>query len=298
MTRMALNLYALRAFEAAARHESFKAAAAELAVTPVAVTRHIKWLEDEFGVKLFERLHRGVRLTDDGRELRNELVPAFEAMVRGVEHARQRSGACTLRIGCETAFAKRWLMPRLAAFHNLHPEIHIELELQGENDELDGLIFYGFRQRFGRDRHLLFRETVFPMCAPALLEAHTPLARPDDLAGHCLLHDDSDDWWQRWFETAGVRGVKPRRSETFFSHDGLYEAALAGQGVLMGDAMVYGDDLVEGRFVRLFSETLDGNQFIFALRSTSRRRELDIFLAWILDACRAHKTRMKTVIEL
>ena len=92
--------------------------------------------------------------------------------------------------------------------------------------------------------------------------------------------------------------MKPRSSETFFSHDGLYEAALAGQGVLMGDAMVYGDDLVDGRFVRLFAETLEGNQFIFALRSTSRRRELDDFLAWILEACGAHKERMKQVINL
>ncbi len=298
MTRMTLNLYALRAFEAAARHESFKEAAVELAVTPVAVTRHIKWLEVEFGVDLFERLHRGVRLTEAGCELRDELVPAFEAMVRGVEQVRQRSGARTLRIGCETAFAKRWLAPRLDAFHALHPDIHVELELQNENDEPDGLIFYGFRQKFGRDRYLLFRETVFPMCVPALLEAEPPLKQPSDLEGHCLLHDDSDDWWQRWFEAAGVSGVKAHSAETFFSHDRLYEAAMEGRGILMGDAMVYGDDLVAGRFVRLFSETLDGNQFIFALRSSRRRRELDLFLAWILDACKTHRARMKDVIEI
>ena len=298
MTRMALNLYAFRAFEAAARHESFKEAAAELAVTPVAITRHIKWLEVEFGVGLFERLHRGVRLTDAGCELRDELVPAFEAMVRGVENVRELSGTSTLRIGCETAFAKRWLAPRLAAFHSLYPDVHVDLTLQDENDELDGLIFYGFRQKFGQDRHLLFRETVFPMCVPALLEGDTPLAVPGDLARHNLLHDDSDDWWQRWFEAAGVSGVKARGSETFFSHDRLYEAANEGRGVLMGDAMVYGDDLAEGRFVRLFEETLEGNQFIFALRSSRRRRELDDFLAWILDACKAHKARMKEVIDL
>ena len=277
MTNRALNLHALRAFEAAARNESFKEAAAELAVTPVAVTRHIKRLESELGIELFERLHRGVRLTNAGRELRDEVVVAFTTMERGVERARRRSGRHTLHIGSETAFAKRWLAPRLEEFHRLHPDVQIDLRLQDESDELDGLIFYGFRQRFGRDRHLLFSETVFPMCVPMLLEGPKPLDRPSDLVRHCLLHDDSDDWWQRWFDAAGVRDIKARSTEIYFSHDRLYEAAIAGRGVLMGDAMVYGDDLVHGRFVRLFAETIEGNQFIFALRPSPQRRALDIF---------------------
>ncbi len=296
MTSKTLNLHALRAFEAAARLESFKDAAAELAVTPVAVTRHIKRLEGELGVELFERLHRRVRLTDAGRELRDEVVTAFAAMDRGVERARRRAGRHTLRIASETAFAKRWLAPRLGEFHRLHPHVHIDLVLQDESDDVDGLIFYGFRQRFGRDRHLLFSETVFPMCVPMLLEGPTPLTQPSDLARHCLLHDDSDDWWQRWFDAAGVRHVKAPNTEIYFSHDRLYEAAVAGRGVLMGDAMVYGDDLVHGRFVRLFAETIEGNQFIFALRQSPQRRALDIFVDWILAACQAHKERMKQLI--
>lgn len=296
MLHKPLNLHALRAFEAAARHESFKNAAAELGVTPVAVTRHIKWLEDDLRVQLFERLHRGVRLTEVGRQLRDEIVPAFEAMNLGVEHARERSAGDTLHIGSEAAFAKRWLAPRLDAFHELHPDVHVDLRLQDGDNELDGMIFYGFRQRFGRNRHLLFEETAFPVCSPALLEGPVPLARPGDLAHHCLLHDDSDDWWQRWFEAVGLRDVRARDNETYFSHDGIYEAAIEGRGVMIGDDMVYGDDLAEGRLVRLFDESLAGNQFIFAVRSSPRRRALDDFVAWILDACDAHARRMKEVL--
>jgi LysR family glycine cleavage system transcriptional activator len=296
MMRKPLNLHALRAFEAAARLESFKGAAAELGVTPVAVTRHIKRLEGDLRVTLFERLHRGVRLTDVGRELREEIVPAFAAMDRGVEHVRERSAQDTLHIGSETAFAKRWLAPRLDAFHELHPKVHVDLRLQDDNDELDGIIFYGFRQRFGRNRHLLFNETAFPVCSPALLEGPAPLECPGDLVHHCLLHDDSDDWWQRWFEAAGMRGIRVRSNETFFSHDGIYKAAIEGKGVMIGDDMVYGDDLAEGRLVRLFTETLPGNQFILAVGSSPRRKALDDFVDWILGACEAHKKRMKDVL--
>lgn len=296
MMRKPLNLHALRAFEAAARLQSFKGAAAELGVTPVAITRHIKWLEGDLRVLLFERLHRGVRLTDVGRELREEIMPAFAALDRGVEHVRERTAKDTLHIGSETAFAKRWLAPRLDAFHQLHPEIYIDLRLQDDDEELDGIIFYGFRQRFGRNRHLLFNETAFPVCSPALLEGSVPLVDPRDLARHCLLHDDSDDWWQRWFETAGLRGLKSRDNETFFSHDRIYEAAIEGRGVMIGDDMVYGDDLAEGRLVRLFDQTMAGNQFILAVRSSPPRRALDDFVAWILSACEDHKKRMQQVL--
>ena len=298
MSRRPLNLHALRAFEAAARHGSFKDAAAELGVTPVAVTRHIKRLELELGVTLFERLHRGVRLSDAGRDLSDEVIPAFAALDVGVERVGVRSGRLTLHIGCDSAFAKCWLMRRLDGFHERHPDIHIDLKAQDESEEFDGLIFYGSRQRFGRDRHLLFSEVLFPMCAPSLIGGPVPLVRPADLAEHCLLHDDSDDWWQRWFEAAGMRGIKERGTEIFFSHDRLYQAALEGRGVLMGDAMVYGDDLTEGRFVRLFSETIVGNQFILAVRTSSQRPALNIFVAWLLSECEAHKTYMKNVLGL
>jgi LysR family transcriptional regulator, glycine cleavage system transcriptional activator len=296
MMRKPLNLHALRAFEAAARLESFKGAAAELGVTPVAVTRHIKWLESDLRVLLFERLHRGVRLTDVGRELREEIVPAFAALDRGVEHVRERTAHDTLHIGSETAFAKRWLAPRLDAFHELYPEIHVDLRLQDDDEELDGIIFYGFRQRFGRNRHLLFNETAFPVCSPALLEGSSPLRKPADLSHHCLLHDDSDDWWQRWFETVGLRGIKPRSNETFFSHDRIYEAAIEGRGVMIGDDMVYGDDLAQGRLVRLFEESMAGNQFILMVRSSPPRQALESFVAWIFAACDAHRKHMEKVL--
>jgi LysR family glycine cleavage system transcriptional activator len=296
MLQRPLNLHALRAFEAAARRESFKEAAAELGVTPVAVTRHIKWLEVELGVELFERLHRGVRITDVGRELRDELEPAFAGIRRGVERTRRRSGCYTLRVGSEAAFAKRWLAPRLDAFHELHPEVNVDLRVQNEDDELDGVIFYGSRQRFGRNRYLLFEETAFPVCSPALLEGHIPLTQPSDLARHCLLHDDSDDWWQRWFDVVGLRGIRVRSNETFFSHESIYKAAIEGRGVMIGDDMVYGDDLAEGRLMRLFTECLAGNQFILAVRSSPRRKVLDEFVAWILGACEAHKMRMRNLL--
>lgn len=298
MNQKSLNLHALRAFEAAARHESFKKAAAELAVTPVAISRHISRLEADLGQPLFDRLHRRVRLTDVGRQLRDELVPAFSAMHRGIEGARQGAGRALLRIGCEIAFARHWLGPRLESFHDRHPGIRVELDTQIGSEEHDGIIYYGARQKTGKHRHLLCRETVFPVCSPALLECGVPLEQPSDLAHHCLLHDGSDDWWRRWFEAAGIKGLKTGDGQTYFSHERFHEAAIEGRGVMIGDDIVYGDDIASGRLVRLFSETVEGNHFMLIVRPSPRREALDAFVAWLLTVCRDHKQRMKRLIGL
>ena len=147
-------------------------------MTPVAVTRHIKRIETDLGIKPFDRLHQGVRLTDAGWELSDAISPAFAATNRGLECARQRSGQKTLLIGSETAFGKHWLAPRLPIFHVLYPSVSVDLRLQDDTEELDGVIEYDSRQRFGQDRHLLFTKIVFPVCTPApIVETRLSLSR-------------------------------------------------------------------------------------------------------------------------
>ena len=297
MTTRMPSLSALRAFEAAARHESFKDAAAELTVTPVAVTRQIKALEHELGLRLFDRLHRRVALTEAGRELTAELAPAFDAMRRAVARARGRAGRSRLRIGIDGVFAARWLDPRLADFRSQHPEIEVEL-LAPEESGLNGTIYYGAGLAPGENRYVLFRETVFPVCSPALANGQKPLREPADLIHHRLVHEGAVDWWQRWLDAAGVEGIEITSGPVFLSGGKAYEAAVAGQGVVVGDDIVTGDDLAAGRLVRPFATTVEGSSYALVVRPAPDDLALAAFVDWLRAACRSHKQRMKELLGL
>lgn len=294
------SLSALRAFEAAARHESFKEAAAELAVTPVAVTRQIKALEHELGLRLFDRLHRRVVLTEGGLELLADMALAFQAMHRGVERARQRAGLRRLAIGVDDTFAARWLVPRLEGFRRQHPNVEIELRHQEDNEvELDGTIYYGEVLYPSANRHVLFTETVFPVCSPALAAGPPPLRAPADLARHRLLHEGSGiDWWRRWLEAASLRDIEIGDGVVFPSSNKAYDAAVAGEGAIIGDDIITADDLAAGRLVRLFETTFPGGTYAIVVRDARGDVALSAFVDWLRAAGRAHKQRMKDLLRL
>jgi LysR family glycine cleavage system transcriptional activator len=189
-------LNAVRAFEAAARHGSFKDAAAELGVTHGAVSRQVRLLEVWLGSPaLFRRLNRRVVLTPGGAALLAEFGPALDRVSAAVQHHRGRQGepqTTVLHVNALATFSLRWLVPRLTLFRERHPDI--EVRLATSNDPLDALAepfdvvirggpdtFHGFVAR------PLLPERRLPVCSPALL-ARLPLAEVEDLASHTLLH--------------------------------------------------------------------------------------------------------------
>lgn len=296
------SLAALRTFEAAARHESFKDAATELAVTPVAVTRQVKALEQQLGLPLFERHHRRVVLTDAGRDLARSLEGAFADMRDAVERMRRRAGRRVLRIGVDRIFAERWLQPRVPAFAALHPEIDLVLVPSDSSPDEVGAtvasIYYGSRLRSSPHRHLLFRDTVFPVCSPSLLRGPHPLAAPADLRGHRLLHEGSVDWWQRWLAVAGIEDIELTSGPVFVSPGRAYEAAVAGKGIVIGDDIITADDLLDGRLIRPFAAHFDGGTYALAIHGDTSDPALAAFVEWLLATCRAHKARMKAWLGL
>jgi len=257
MVRRLPSLTALKAFEAAARHQSFTRAADELFVTQAAVSRQIRELEEALGRPLFHRLHRRVELTEAGAMLASATTHAFE----GIEAAVLRIGGGTpeslLQISVEPPFAMQWLLPRLGRFNQRHPEIDVVLDpdfdlvdLSGSGAEL--AIRYSDDETSwpGTESHPLAEIWGAPVLAPSLLAQGPPLETPADLVHYTLLHEEDREYWARWFREAGLPDLAVRRGPVFRDATLAIEAAVLGQGVVLGDPILTGDDVAAGRLAQ------------------------------------------------
>ena len=221
-------LNALRAFEAAARHLSFKNAAKELHVTPGAVSHQVKLLESHLGVQLFRRLTRALELTAEAQAMLPKVREGLESLHAAVERVRIREGRCSLTVVAPPNFAARWLMPRLGRFTSAHP--NLELHVASRQAMVDGrengekvlveadihedtpvaMVRFGSGAYPGAHVDKVFAADYVPVCSPRLLEGEHPLRKPDDLRFHTLLHDDTvlDEsarpTWNDWLRSVGV----------------------------------------------------------------------------------------------
>lgn len=253
-------LRALRAFEAAARHLSIAKAAAELGVTPGAVSHQIKALEDWLGTPVFHRLTRALKLTDAGAEALPLLTEGFEAFSAATVLMQQRRDSHVLTISVSPGFGSLWLVPRLDSFRRQHPDVDLRIDgtdrlVDVNRDGADVAIRYGpgGYQAVRSDRLFAMRST--PVCSPALLSQGAALDSPSDLEHHTLLHvewKETEASWRTWLLAAGARQVDPYRGPRFTKEEMAVRAALDGKGVaLIGDRMV-ADHLASGRLVRPF----------------------------------------------
>ena len=206
MARPLPPLNALRAFESAGRHLSFTKAAAELNVTPAAVSHQVKALEELLGVPLFRRLTRALRLTDAGRAALPTLSQGFDTLAQGVEQVRAHSESGVLTVSVSPSFGAMWLVPRLERFRIRHPDIEIRIDgtdrlVDPGRGDADVALRYGPGGYKGVRVDRLFGQVNTPVCSPALLRGEHPLRRPDDLRHHTLLHIDWKD-----AEAAGACG--------------------------------------------------------------------------------------------
>lgn len=207
------SLTALVAFEAAARHLSFKQAARELSVTPGAISHQIRALEEELGSALFHRQHRAVELTEDGEALAQALVTSFTTISQRLSEIRERRSDRFVTVGSTSAVAALWLSPWLIRFWREHPDMSMNQIVQDRLlrtvNELDLFIRYGREQEPGFDQVELYRDELVPVASPALAKqlAGCDLAT---LAQQRLIHLESEDrtWtsWEDWFRQLGHDG--------------------------------------------------------------------------------------------
>lgn len=283
-------LNALRAFEAAARHLSFTKAAGELHVTQAAISHQIKALEEWLGMPLFRRQNRSLLLTDSGQAYLPPLREAFDRIQDATAKLRERDKSGALTVGTFTSFAAKWLVPRLGRFASAHPDIEVRLAI---NDHLvdfaaDGVevaIRYGRGEWRGLHTERLMTEVVFVVCSPKLLDGPAPLACPEDLRHHTMLHDDLPEDWDTWLEAAGVGAVKARRDLAFNHSEMVLQAAIDGLGVALGRSVLVADDIATGRLVKPFDLELPTHAaYYFAcLEGTQDRPKVKAIRDWVMS---------------
>jgi len=251
----------LRAFEAAARHMSFTRAAAEMNVTQGAISRQVRALEDFLGFELFERTPKGVEVTENGRIYVNALTEAFEQIARATDEIVTARTHTVLTIRGYTTFLVRWLMPLLPEFQVKYPNIEVRLvsgsdTVNFERDNIDIGIRYGLGRWKGLESDLLFFDALLPVCSPKLLDA-TKLQHPRDLARATLLHLNlRRDDWPDWLAAAGQENLEPANSLYLEDLGIVYQCAVAGLGVAIGQLAYVRDDLMSSRLVAPFDLVL------------------------------------------
>ncbi|MGN2252688.1 transcriptional regulator GcvA [Frateuria sp. GZRe12] len=281
-------LASLRAFEAAVRHLSFKRAAEELAVTPTAVSHQVRQLEDRLGVRLFERHPRQVVATAAAMELYPVLRDGFDAFARALDSVAHRRARRSLTLSATSAFAARWLVPRIASFRRAHPGLDLRLHASDEpvrleGRDIDAAIRYGRGPYPGFVALPLAADQFAPVCSPALR-----LRRCADLGRWPLLHFEwrhrraDNPTWRRWLEQAGMSGVLPESGVVFSDENHAIQAALAGQGVALLSLLLVGPDLRSGALVQPFGPVLEGYRYhLVHAPDAPRRDELAALADWL-----------------
>ena len=304
-------LNALKAFEATGRLLSVKKAAAELNVTPAAVSHQIKALEDFLGVKLFLRRNRALELTEAARACLPKLREGFDNLAQAVERLRAQKGGGMLTVSAAPSFAARWLMPRLHRFLEAHPQMDVRISARLRQSaeggrrgvaaeratvdawlaDSDVAILYGRGDYPGFQVDKLFTLTITPICSPRLLtDPEHPLLRPADLRHQLLLHDDTGDlydgvsFWEVWLKAAGVQDVDLSHG-AHFSHAVLaFEAAAEGHGVVATMPLLAESDLNAARLVTPFAlrAPLESTYYMVCAEPVAGRKDVAEFRKWLL----------------
>ncbi len=249
------SLNALRAFEAAARLESFTKAAEDLGVTPGAVSRHIRALEESLTVPLFVRENSRVQLTAAGETYRPFVDAAFGQLLDGAKHLnvyeRQRSAV----IDVMPTFAERWLLPRLPLLAQRYPNVRVRLQTSTEvgafTEHAQAGIWYGQEGDWpASTKQLLFPEQLIPVASPSLLAGYKPLQSPEHLLALPIIQVASTpDVWPEWLQSVGVQRPLPPAQEVFDTCGLAIQAAVHGLGLMMANRAFIAAELARGELV-------------------------------------------------
>jgi LysR family glycine cleavage system transcriptional activator len=290
-------LRALHAFEAAARHHSFAAAANELGVTPTAISHQIRQLEAACGVKLFQRRPRPLLLTSAGARLYPALRNGFDALAAAMALLAQADAPTPLRVTSPNAFASKWLVPRLPKWREENP---VALEIIGTDAVLDVragatdvAIRYARKPPLDLVAHEVFRDTFVPVCSPRLLQRHGPIERAADLLRFPLIHydwingDPDAPTWRQWLAVA--RSIDPDFNPlekawdlSFREELHAIDAVIGGQGVAICSDVVVSNELRSGQLVKAHPLALPGYGFyLVSMPHSPQAPVIEAFSTWM-----------------
>ena len=289
MLRRLPSLNALKAFESAARHESFTRAAEELCVTQGAVSHQVKALELELGIKLFNRERQRLIITDAGRDYLTVVRDAFDRVAVGTERLLQRQSSGVLTVSTSPDFAAKWLVNRLGRFAEEHPSIDLRVSatlhhVDFAREDVDLAVRHGDGNWPGLDVVRLSTEHLFAVCSPKLLTGRNRLAKPSDVLKFPLIHLDDRKDWARWLDAAGVEPGELARGPVLNRASMVIDAAIDGQGIALARTTLTATDLINGRLVRPFAEELrlSKTYWIICPKATTALPKIVTFRDWLL----------------
>lgn len=300
MTDRMPMLPALRAFEAVARLGSVRAAAAELRVTPAAVSQQVKAMEADLGLQLVRRRGNNLELTEAALAGSDTLSAGFRLLAEAVRQFRDHRASPQIRLSVDPTLAASWLITRLPRYRALPGSVDLLLDANRRyadftRDQVDAAIRFGVGNFPGLKAHFLLAEELFPVCSPKLLRCSHPLKRPSDLRHHTLLHNDwssrQGNWpnWQDWLDAAtaqgcDVSGVDAKSGLHF--NDGLVviEAAVSGQGVYLGNTTAVQDLIAAKKLVAPFATRVrsDLGYYMVYPEHLARRQDIAVLRDWLL----------------
>ncbi len=306
-------LTALRTFEAVARLKSFTKAAEELYVTRAAVSHQIKKLETYLGFQLIKRETRSIALTPAAEAALPKLREGFNKLSEAVHLMESHQSNENITVWVAPSFASKWLVPRLHSFSLKYPEIDMQISgnislvdtVENDNVSMEEIFrtnHVDVAIRFGAGNYpdcivdKLFSVKAIPLCSPDLLNnAERPLKTPEDLQYHTLLHDNTDykgrPEWKDWLKNAGVSGVNVDRGIRFNHTSLAMDAAIDGQGVLMGIETLAKNDIEAGRLCQPFDLSLPLKPSYYVIYPEAmdfNRHAVDVFIEWILEESKRH----------
>ena len=296
------SLNALKAFEAAARHESFTRAAEELCVTQGAVSHQVKALEAELAIKLFNRERQRLLITEAGRDYLNVVRDALDRIAIGTERLVQRQSTGVLTVSTSPDFAAKWLVHRLGHFAEAHAGIDLRVSatlhhVDFAREEVDLAVRHGDGNWPGLDTVRLSAEQLFAVCSPKLLSGRR---RPDkvyDLLKLPLIHLDSRADWANWLRGAGVDDSAVIHGPVLNRASMVIDAAINGQGVALARTTLAAWDLINGRLVRPFPESLrlSKTYWIVCPKATASLPKIVTFRDWLLAEASRDLRQLKKV---
>ena len=302
-TRPLPPLDLLLGFESAARHLSFTRAAGELFLTQSAVSRQIQSLEEFIGVALFERRHKSLALTDAGTAYFRTVAPILDQLRDATRKLRETRTGHVLTVTTTVSFASTWLVPRLARFRKLDPRVDVRIKathevVDLEREGIDLAVRDCPSGNVPPDAEYLVGEHLAAMCSTGYAkEARTarhPLLKPEDLRHHVILqlHDPGGRWpwlsWAAWLEAMGIEEMTPAGTLTFDQYDQVMQAALHGQGVILGRMTMANQYIREKRLVALFGRQQRLARAFHAVLAKGARDRAEVrqFVKWLLEEIR------------
>jgi len=284
-------LKAVQAFEAAARLESFAAAAEELRVTPPAISHQIRLLEREVGLALFHRIHRSVHLTDAGRAYAETIGEAFGLIEAATRDIDRTTKADILTIHSAPSFATQWLMPRLSRFSLLHPDTDVRLNAAVATVDLgageaDFAIRYGtFLPAQGVAVAPFPEETFVVACTPSLARGKRPIRKPADIERHTLIYSEINlVTWRNWLDGKGLGHIQTTRGPRFDRTFMAVNAAVDGLGIVLESRMMLQREVDAGRLVLPLGQ--EGPRLVchslLYLKSKANLPKIKAFREWLM----------------